>query len=71
LRVFENRVLRRVVEPERNEMKGGWRTVGNVYSSLNIIRNVKKMISRGRVGRSIQREHGEDEKCVNNFGWES
>jgi hypothetical protein len=25
LRVFENRVLRRIVEPKREEMAGGWR----------------------------------------------
>jgi hypothetical protein len=30
LRVFENRVLRRIIEPKRDEMTGGWRKLYNV-----------------------------------------
>jgi hypothetical protein len=38
LRVFENRVLRRIFGPKRNEVTGGWRTLHNeelhnLYSS--------------------------------------
>jgi hypothetical protein len=29
LRVFENRVLRRIFEPRRNEVTGGWRKLHN------------------------------------------
>ena len=29
LRVFENRVLRRIFEPERDEVRGEWRTLRN------------------------------------------
>jgi hypothetical protein len=29
LRVFENRVLRRIFGPKRNELKGGWRKLHN------------------------------------------
>jgi hypothetical protein len=29
LRVFENRVLRRIFEPKRNEVTGGWRKLHN------------------------------------------
>jgi hypothetical protein len=29
LRVFENRVLRRIFEPKRNEVKGDWRKLHN------------------------------------------
>jgi hypothetical protein len=29
LRVFENRVLRRIFEPKRDEMTGGWREQDN------------------------------------------
>jgi hypothetical protein len=47
--VFENRVLRRIFGPKRDEVKGGWRTLHNeelrdLYSSLGIIRMIK---SRG------------------------
>jgi hypothetical protein len=38
LRVFENRVLRRIFGPKRDEMMGGWRKLhneelNNLYSS--------------------------------------
>jgi hypothetical protein len=46
LRVFENRVLRRIFEQKRDEMTGGWRKlhseeIHNVCSSSNIIRMIK------------------------------
>ena len=42
LRVFENRVLRRIFEPEREEVTGEWRKLHNeelsgLYSSPNIV----------------------------------
>jgi hypothetical protein len=42
LRVFENRVLRRIFEPKRDEVTGDWRKLHNeelhnLYSSPNII----------------------------------
>jgi hypothetical protein len=45
LRVFENRVLRRIFGPKRNEMTGGWRKLyneelHNLYCSPNIIRMI-------------------------------
>jgi hypothetical protein len=46
LRVFENRVLRRVSEPNRDELTGEWRKLHNeglndLYSLPNIVRVVK------------------------------
>jgi len=46
LRVFENRVLRRVFGPKRDEVTGEWRKLHNGefsdrYSLLNIVRVVK------------------------------
>jgi hypothetical protein len=46
LRVFENRVLRRIFGPKRNEVTGGWRKLHNeelhgLYSSLGIVRMIK------------------------------
>ena len=46
LRVFENRVLRRIFGPKRNEVTGEWRKLHNeelsdLYSSLNIVRVIK------------------------------
>jgi hypothetical protein len=46
LRAFENRVLRRIFGPKRDEMTGEWRKLHNeelhnLYSSPDIIRQVK------------------------------
>jgi hypothetical protein len=46
LRVFENRVLRRIFGPKRDETTGEWRRLHNeelndLYSSPNIIRVIK------------------------------
>jgi hypothetical protein len=44
--VFENRVLRRIFGPKRDEVTGDWRKLNNeelynLYSSPNIIRMIK------------------------------
>jgi hypothetical protein len=46
LRVFENRVLRRIFGPKRDEVTGEWRKLHNeelrdLYSSLSIVRIIK------------------------------
>ena len=46
LRVFENRVLRRVFGPKRDEVTGEWRKLhseelNDLYSSPNIVRVIK------------------------------
>ena len=58
LRVFENRVLRRVFGPKRDDVTGEWRKLHNeelsdLYSLPNIVRVVKsrRMIWAGHVAR--------------------
>jgi hypothetical protein len=58
LRVFENRVLRRIFGPKRDEVSGEWRRLHNeelhnLYSSPDIIRQVKSRRMRwaGHVAR--------------------
>ena len=51
LRVFENRVLRRVFGPKRDEVTGEWRKllieeISNLYSLPNIVRVVKSRTMR-------------------------
>jgi hypothetical protein len=62
LRVFENRVLRRIFEPKRDEVTGEWRRLHNkelyaLYSSTNIIRVIKSRRLRwaGHVARMGER----------------
>jgi hypothetical protein len=62
LRVFENRVLRRIFGPKRDEVTGEWRRLHNkelyaVYSSPNIIRVIKSRTLRwtGHVARMGER----------------
>jgi hypothetical protein len=48
LRVFENRVRRRIFGPKRDEVTGDWRKLLNeelysLYSSTNIMRVIKSM----------------------------
>jgi hypothetical protein len=70
LRVFENRVLRRIFGPKRDEVTGEWRKLHNgelhiLYSSPDIIRQIKSRRMRwaGHVARM-----GRGEKRVQGFG---
>jgi hypothetical protein len=65
LGVFENRVLRRIFGPKRDEVTGGWRKLHNeephnLFSSPSIIRMIKSRRMRwagnaARMGRSAYR----------------
>jgi hypothetical protein len=68
LRVFENRVLRRIFGPKRDEVTGEWRKMHNeelhnLYSSADIIRQVKANEVGGACGM-----RGRGEKSVQGFG---
>jgi len=67
LRVFENRVLRRIFGPKRDEVRGEWRKLHNeelndLYCSSNIVRVIKSRrmrwaghVARMREGRGAYR----------------
>jgi hypothetical protein len=60
--VFENRVVRRIFGPKRDEVTGGWRRlhieeINDLYSSPNIFRVIKSIRLRwgGHVARMGER----------------
>jgi hypothetical protein len=60
--VFENRVLRRIFGPKRDEVTGGWRKLHdeelhNLYSSPSIIRMIESRTMRwtGRVAHIVEK----------------
>jgi hypothetical protein len=59
LRVFENRVLRIIFGPKREEVAGGWRRLHNeelrnLYVSPNVIRVIKLRSMMGWVGHVVR-----------------
>jgi hypothetical protein len=63
MRVFENRVLRRIFGPKREEATGEWRRLHNgelndLYSTPNVIRVIKSRRIRwaGHIARMGKRE---------------
>jgi hypothetical protein len=64
LRMFENRVLKRIFEPKMDEVTGKWRKLDSrelhdLYSSPNIIRQIKSRRMRwaGHVARMGERRN--------------
>jgi hypothetical protein len=71
LRVFENRVMRGIFGPERDEVTGDWRKLHNeelhnLHSCLDIIRQVKAYEVGGVCGT-----YWGGEKSVQGFGGKS
>jgi hypothetical protein len=72
VRVFENRVLRRIFGPKRDDVTGEWRRLHNeelydLYSSPNIIRVIK---SRKKWAGYVARLGGQG-RCIQGFGAEA
>jgi hypothetical protein len=71
LRVFENRVLRRIFGPKTDEVTGEWRKLHNeelngLYSLPNIVRVIKSR--RMRWAGHVARMEGKGEVCTG-FWW--
>ena len=67
LRVFENRVSRRIFGPNRGEVTGEWRELHSDYSSLNIIRVIKSR----RMGWAGHVASMGEKRCTQDFGGET
>jgi hypothetical protein len=65
--VFENRVLKRIFEPKRDEVTRGWRKLHNeelhdLYSSLNITRIIESRRKRWTGHVACGTDEGEAER---------
>jgi hypothetical protein len=72
LRVFENRVLRRIFGTKNEEVEGGLRRLykeelHNLYALPNII----KVVKLRRKTRAGYVAHVRDEKLIQYFGWKT
>jgi hypothetical protein len=72
LRVFQNRVLRRIFGPKRDEVRAEWRRLHNkelysLYSSPDTVQVIKSRRLRwaGHVAR------GGEERCIQGFSGET
>jgi hypothetical protein len=82
LRVFENRVLRRIFRPKKDEVTGNWRKLHNeglhnLYSSPNIIRMIKSRrmkwaghVTRIREKRNARRWVDNIKIDLREIGWD-
>jgi hypothetical protein len=73
LRVFENRVLRRIFGPKRDEVTGEWRKLNkedfnDLYSSPNIVRVIKSRKNEMGGACSV---YGREERRIQGFGGET
>jgi hypothetical protein len=70
LRVFENRVLKRIFGPKRDEVTGGWRKLHNeelhgLYSSPSVVKSDQS--KEDEMGGAC----GGGEGYIQHFGWEA
>jgi hypothetical protein len=70
LRVFENRALRRIFGPKRDEVTGGWRKLHDEFHNLFSLPNIIRMIKLKRMGwvKHVA-DMGEMRNAYKIFGW--
>jgi hypothetical protein len=71
LRVSDNRVLRRIFWPRRDEVTGGWRNCAVRASKCCSLHQILGWSCQGGWDRKGIRMQGRDEKCMQYFGWKS
>ena len=72
MRVFENRVLRRIFGPKRNEVTGEWRRLQNkeLYALCTSPNTILVIKSRREMGGACSM-YGGEERCVPGSGVET
>jgi hypothetical protein len=62
LRVFENRVLRKISGPKRDEVIGGWRELRNEELVLFAKYNCNYQVKEDEIGRACSTNGGAEER---------
>jgi hypothetical protein len=72
LRVFENRVLRRIFRSKRDEVTGEWRRLHNeeLYNLYSTKCYSDDKIKKNEMGRASS-QYGGDQKCLQPLGGET
>jgi hypothetical protein len=70
LRVFENRELRRIFGPKRDELTGEWRKLHNEeFSDLYSLPNIVRVVKSRRIRRAGNVAHMGRGKAYTGFWW--
>jgi hypothetical protein len=70
LKVFENRVLRRIFGPKRDEVTGEWRRLHNKELYALYSPNISRMINSRRLGWTAREERMRSGDVHTTFWWE-
>jgi hypothetical protein len=63
--VYENRVLRKIFGPKRDEVMAGW---GRPHNEE--LHNLGVQVKEDEVDEACNK-HDRDEKCIKTFGWKT
>ena len=72
--MLQNRVLRRIFGPKRDEITGEWRILHNVeFNDLSVLLTLycsDDKIEKSEMGGASS-IYGGEERCIQRFGWET
>jgi hypothetical protein len=71
LKMFQNRVVRRIFGPKRDEVTGEWRQLHNELNDLSSSPNIIWVIKSRRMNGWACSTNGGEERCIQGFDWET
>ena len=71
LKTSENRVVRRIFGPKRDEVTGEWRQLYNELNDLSSSPSIIWVIKSRRMNGWACRMNGGEERCIHGFDWDT